>query len=217
MPRWLARLYLAEIMKRLRIVFIVCLSWLPAVGCGPDTPKLPPLGTDARILAFGDSLTYGTGVSKNQSYPAVLQRLTGRKVINAGVPGELSKHGRARLPAVLDRTRPGLLVLIHGGNDLLRQLPRSRVAANVRAMVRMARDRGVAVVLVGVPRPGLLTPVPDLYPRIAADFHLPYLPDVIADIERDPELKSDPIHPNARGYRRLAERINAVLHAAGAL
>lgn len=204
-------------MQTFQRFFILALAWLALTSCGPSTPQLPHLAPGARILAFGDSLTFGTGAAANQSYPAVLQTLTGRKVINAGVPGELSAQGLARLPKVLDRTRPQLVILIHGGNDFLRRLPLSRTAANIRAMVRLVRDRGVAVMLVGVPRPSLLTPVPDFYPRIATDFHLPYAPHVIADIEHDPALKSDPVHPNARGYRRLAQRVAAVLHAAGAL
>jgi len=204
-------------MNKLRSVIVCCAAWLVVAGCGPATPELPHLPTGARILAFGDSLTFGTGASQHQSYPAILRDLIGREVINAGVPGELSSQGRARLPTVLERTHLGLLILMHGGNDLLRRMPQGRIAANIRAMVQTARDRGVAVVLVGVPRPGLLTPVPEFYARIAADFHLPYLADVIAEIEREPELKSDPVHPNARGYRRLAERIASVLRAAGAL
>ena len=117
---------------------------LLASGCGQQA-KLPPLAPDSVLLAFGDSLTYGTGANENESYPAQLEKLTGRRVVREGVPGEVSAAGLARLPAVLDEHRPRLLLLCHGGNDFLRRLPKAEAAANVRAMIRLAKSRGVDV------------------------------------------------------------------------
>ncbi len=180
-------------------------------------PSLPRLAADAVILAFGDSLTYGTGADGAQSYPAVLAALTGRRVVNAGVPGEVSGEGLARLPALLDEHRPQLLILMHGGNDLLRKGSPEELTRNLRTMVDTARARGIAVVLVGVPAPGLLLGVPELYPRLAQEYKLPYDGETLRAIEGDRALKSDPIHPNAEGYRRLAQRLAALLREAGAL
>jgi len=195
------------------------LLWVAVVlaACSDRPPSLPRLSPDAVILAFGDSLTYGSGAELAQSYPAVLERLARRKVINAGAPGEVSAEGLKRLPELLDQFRPQLLILIHGGNDLLRKHDGARVAENLRAMVQEARRREVAVVLVGVPEPGLMISVPAFYGRIAAEFRLPYEPDVLAHIESDRSLKSDPIHPNAEGYRLLAQRIFSLLRSAGAV
>ncbi len=180
-------------------------------------PSLPRLAADAVILAFGDSLTYGTGADGAQSYPAVLAALIGRRVVNAGVPGEVSGEGLARLPALLDEHRPQLLILMHGGNDLLRKGSPEELTRNLRTMVDTARARGIAVVLVGVPAPGLLLGVPELYPRLAQEYKLPYDGETLRAIEGDRALKSDPIHPNAEGYRRLAQRLAALLREAGAL
>jgi acyl-CoA thioesterase-1 len=186
-------------------------------GCGEKPPALPRLGADAVVLAFGDSLTHGTGARAEESYPAVLERLIGREVINSGKPGELSAQGLERLRALLERQAPALLVLCHGGNDLLRRRSSEETEANLRQMVAAARERAVPVVLVGVPQPGVFLSAADLYQRVAQDLALPYEGEVLADVLGDRDMKSDMVHPNAEGYRRLAEAIAALLRDAGAV
>lgn len=186
-------------------------------ACGAKTPALPKLGADAVVLAFGDSITFGTGAGENQSYPAVLEGLIGRKVHSAGVPGEVSAKGLARLPSALDYYKPQLLILCSGGNDFLRKLGRQQTAENLRAMVRTARDKGVAVILIAVPEPGLMPSPPDFYRDVAKEFGIPYEDGALAKILRDNELKSDLIHPNAKGYARLAEAVAEVLRKSGAI
>lgn len=90
-------------------------------ACGDSAPKLTPLQSNSTILAFGDSLTFGTGAPKNHDYPSHLAKITNINIINKGVPGETSSQGIKRLPALLDEHNPELLILIHGGNDLLRK------------------------------------------------------------------------------------------------
>ena len=199
-------------MKR-GIVLVVALL----VACGPSVPQLPALEPGAVIVAFGDSLTMGVGTDLDHAYPAALERLSGRTVINAGVSGELSAGGVARLPGVLDEHRPDLVVLCHGGNDLLRRQSKEQLEANLREMVRIARLRGIPVVLIGVPAPGLFLSSADVYEEIADEYALPFEGDVVPEIESDSALKSDPIHPNADGYREMAEAIHELLQAARAL
>ena len=198
---------------RLLAAWILCLV---LAGCTPP-PELEPLAADAVVLAFGDSLTFGTGAAPDESYPEVLSGLIGRTVVNAGVPGEVSTDGLLRLPALLDREQPALLLLCHGGNDQLQRLDPARLADNLRAMIREARDRNIAVVLIAVPAPGLsLRPLP-LYAGIADEFGLAADLETVADILGDRALKSDYIHPNAAGYRRLALAVADLLRAAGAV
>ncbi len=202
--------------RRHPVPVLFFLFWLAACG-GPDVPALPALPPDATILAFGDSLTYGTGAPATASYPAVLAQLTQRNVVNAGVPGELTAAGRARLPELLARYQPQLLILIHGGNDLLQKRGEEQAADNIRAMIGMARAANIPVVLVGVPKPGLLLATAPYYAQIAHEHALPYADDLLVKIMGDRDLKSDPIHPNAAGYRRLAEGIYSLLRNARAV
>ena len=191
---------------------------LALAACGPSEPQVAPLKTNAVILAFGDSLTYGTGAKPKDSYPAVLESLIGRRVIRSGVPGEVTARGLARLPEALDRHRPDLLILCHGGNDFLRRHRRDGTEANIRAMVELARARNIDVVLIGVPQPGIwITEGAELFARVAKAFGVPYEAEAVAGIVTDRTLKSDTVHPNAKGYRKLAEAVAALLRTSGAL
>jgi lysophospholipase L1-like esterase len=187
-----------------------------AAACG-KTPKLERLPNEAVVLAFGDSLTYGTGAAEAESYPAQLEQLIGRRVVRAGVPGEVTAQALARLPGVLDEHAPRLLLLCIGGNDFLRRTGRAQAEQNVRAMVKLARSRGIDVLLIGTPEPGLLVTPPAFYADIAEELGVPYEAAVIGEVLKDTALKSDPIHPNARGYRVIAERLAAALKQSGAI
>ncbi len=199
-----------------RVLALSLLLLLAACDSGP--PRLAKLPADGVVLAFGDSLTHGTGARPEVSYPAVLQQLIGRRVVRAGVPGEVTAQGLARLPGVLRVSAPDLLVLIHGGNDLLQRRPREDTRANLGAMVRLAQERGVAVVLIGVPNLGLiLGRSAGFYEELAEKLDLPYDGEALPAILKQPNLKSDAIHPNAQGYRKLAEAVAALLRRSGAI
>jgi acyl-CoA thioesterase I len=191
-------------------------STLLLSACGGD-PQLPPLADDAVVLAFGDSLTRGTGAKDSESYPAVLASETGLTIVNAGIPGEESDAGLARLPALLAKEQPDLVILGHGGNDLLRKRDLNLTEANLRQMIGLAQASGASVILLGVPKPGLFIGTHPLYLELAESQGIPVEDEALADILSDPNLKSDAIHPNAAGYAELAAAIHALLRRSGAL
>lgn len=200
------------VVRRLALVALVALVALAGCGGPPELPRLP---AGATILAFGDSLTHGTGAQPEASYPAVLERRLGRRVVRSGVPGELSGEGRARLPGVLERVAPDLVILCHGGNDILRGDDLDATRDNLAAMVRAARQRDIPVVLVGVPERGLSLDTAGLYYAVAEEAGIPLEDEALAAILADPALKSDRVHPNGAGYRELARAVHALLAAAG--
>jgi acyl-CoA thioesterase I len=202
----------APLSRYLLFALALCLA-----ACGKEQPPVPRLDESDVVLAFGDSLTHGVGAHSEESYPALLSRLIGRRVVNAGVPGETSAEGLRRLPQALEEYRPKVLLLCLGGNDMLRRIPESQIAANLRAMVRMARSQGIGVVLIGVPEPKLFGGAPTFYADIAEEFGLPYEADVMNEVLRTPSLKSDAVHANAVGYRRVAEALADLLKQAGAI
>lgn len=190
---------------------------LALTACGDPTPQIDRLADDATILAFGDSLTFGTGANKNESYPAILENTIHRKVINAGVPGELSLQGLKRLPKVLDKYNPALLILCHGGNDILRKEDLAEAESNIRAMIALARNKNIPVVLLGVPKFGLFLNTAQLYTNIAENTDVIYIPNLISEILSDASMKSDPVHPNRKGYSEMASALANTLQKSGAI
>ncbi|WP_041523686.1 GDSL-type esterase/lipase family protein [Gilvimarinus agarilyticus] len=193
------------------MILLLCLS-----GCA-DPTSLAPLAPSARILAFGDSLTRGTGAGAGQSYPEHLARLLSRDVVNAGVPGEVSAEGLRRLPDVLAAEQPDLLLLCHGGNDILRGLDKAQLQTNLQAMIDMARAQSIPVVLIAVPQRSLLLRAEPLYKALAEENDVPLLDDVVADVLGESKWRSDRIHPNGKGYERIALAVQTTLAEAGAL
>jgi lysophospholipase L1-like esterase len=84
-------------------------------------------------------------------------------------------------------------------------------------MIKAIRDQNIAVMLVGVPQPALVTSAPGFYAELAQEFAVPYEGKIVTSVLYSPELKSDPIHPNAKGYRRMAEALAELLRKSGAL
>ena len=186
-------------------------------ACSNSSLSLSPLPDDAVILAFGDSITSGVGAPPGESYPEILQGLINRKVIKSGIPGETSGEGLVRLPGELATHRPKLVLLCLGGNDLLRRMDLEKTAGNVSRMVQMIRNSGAEVVIIGVPKPGLVLSTARFYKKISEDMRVPLEGSLLADILADSKLRADPIHPNREGYRLLAEGIAAFLRKAGAV
>ncbi len=189
------------------IIGIVLLASLAVCACD-KSPAISALPQGAVILAFGDSLTFGTGAPTGRSYPDILSGLLNRPVINAGVPGEISAAGMARLPRLLAKHQPALVILCHGGNDFLRRTDPAFVEKNLRAMIEMTRATGAEVLLIGVPALGLTVSTHPLYSRLAENLRTPLNDEIVEKLLRDRSLKSDAIHPNEQGYRLMAEAIS---------
>ena len=196
--------------------FLALVAVLLLAACD-RSPTLPRLSQHDVIVAFGDSLTHGTGASDETAYPAVLASLTGRTVINAGMPGETTASGLQRLPGVLAEHKPRLVLLCLGGNDMLRKQPAATTENNLRLLVRTIRASGAEVMLIAVPEPKLFGGAPGFYSRVAEDMRLPLEDDAFNEVLKDNRLKADPIHANAAGYRVVAERLAEFLQEAGAL
>ena len=171
-------------------------------------PTIQTLHPQNSILAFGDSLTYGYNAKPTESYPAVLSTMTGLNVINEGIPAETSQEGLKRLPQLLKDPSLKLMILCFGGNDMMQQISMDVLKNNLKTMIQMGKEKGIDVLLISVPNFTLfgLSPL-SLYEEVANEENVPLISGLLADILSDPTLKSDQIHPNALGYRQMAENI----------
>lgn len=203
--------------NRFRLAALILCIFLVS-ACDSEQPVLQPLTTDATVLAFGDSLTYGTGANhETESYPAKLATLTGLKVVNAGIPGEVSGEGLARIDQLLEQYQPDLVILCHGGNDLLRKLDKAALRSNLDQIIAKIQSSGAQLVLLAVPAPGIFLKADPVYEALATQHNLVWSADIITDVESKTALKSDPIHPNKQGYAIIAQQLQNLLSKAGAL
>ncbi len=199
--------------NKLIVVFTLTLV---TYSCG-DTSSLSPLASDATILAFGDSLTHGTGANKGQDYPSILADLSNITVINEGIPGEISNEGLVRLPTLLDKYNPDLLILIHGGNDIIRKLSRTKMKQNLLTMIAETQRRNIEIIMLAVPEANIFLSSADEYREIADETDIPIEFSLLAKVLNDNSLKSDAVHPNAKGYQLLATGIFDFLKQQGAI
>jgi lysophospholipase L1-like esterase len=192
-------------MKTIIVVIIVLLGLLTLTQ---KKVNIMPFSKNDTILAFGDSLTYGFGANPGESYPDRLAILSGHKIINAGVNGDTSSEGLQRLPYLLEDENIKLMILCFGGNDIIQKHSMSRLKQNLKTMIRMAKNKNIDVLLLSVPNLSLfgLSPL-ELYEEVAEEEKIPLLSGVLADILSQPSLKNDQIHPNALGYKKMAELI----------
>ncbi|MBW6532880.1 arylesterase [Sphingomonas sp. RRHST34] len=188
---------------------------------------VPVSGPERTVLALGDSLYAGYGLSRGQSLPDAIQarlRAAGinARLVNAGVSGDTSGDGRRRLGYTLDRLgkKPDLVLLGLGGNDVLRQLDPKVTRDNLAAMLDELQKRGIPVVLTGMLAPPNLGPdyagtFNAIYPELARQHHAPLYPFILDGVLGNRTLMlPDGVHPNARGVARIADRVTPVVRKA---
>lgn len=163
------------------------------------------------VVALGDSITHGLGVSGGESYPAQLSGMTGRPVVNSGQDGEWSAGGRSRVGGVLRRYQPGYLLVMYGANDIIGREGSSVIVENLRAIVQAAKANQtipiVATVTPGFPYHDFIEPrVESLNPLIvqmAKEEGVPVV-DTFTAVNDVNYFQSDGLHPNAAGYGQIA-------------
>jgi len=177
----------------------------------PGTPDAARPTAGDRVIAFGDSLVEGVGASTGRDIVSLLSARVGVAIVNAGRSGDTTSSALARLDSAVLSQNPRIVIVVLGGNDVLRRVPHEETFANLDAIVSRIRTRGAAVILVGL-SVGVLT---DVYGRgyesLARRTSSGLVPDVLAGILGHPDLMADHIHPNDLGYRMMADRIEPAL------
>ena len=164
---------------------------------------------NSTIVAFGDSLIFGVGATNGNDFVSKLSVRIGRPILNLGVSGNTTADGVARMNDV-EKIRPGLVLLLLGGNDTLRRIPIAETERNLRTLLMGFQKSGSVVMFLGV-RGGMFgSEREDMYERLSEEYGAIYVDDVLDGILLKPELMFDGIHPNDTGYARIAERLTEV-------
>lgn len=206
----------------LKHLLLIALLPLILAACSSE-PQFPPLPKGANVLILGDSLSHGTGAAEGEDYPSLLAANTDWNIINAGVPGDTSAGGLQRLPDLLDRHEVDLLIVELGGNDFIRRVPQQETINNLRTILSEAKANGIQPLLLAIPAfspfgaaVGSLSDH-ELYRQLAKETDTPLVEDIFSDVLAKNALKSDPIHPNAEGYRLVEEGLRKALSKKGFL
>lgn len=194
----------------------------PAESASPAEPASPrdsaPAAASVPTVVFlGDSLTAGYQLAESQAWPAILAERFAEeglpfRAVNAGVSGDTSAGGLARLDWVL-RADPDVVVVELGANDALRGQELAATEANLRQILERLEAAGVAVLLVGLEIPPNYGPdyarqFSAIFPRLAEDYDVPLVPFLLERVAAEPSLNlGDGIHPNAEGHRLVAETV----------
>ncbi|MGJ7604938.1 GDSL-type esterase/lipase family protein [Variovorax sp. LT1R20] len=210
-------------MKRRHLLQLMCGVPAAAVlaACGKRKPSAAALKSDARVLAIGDSLTFGYGAPPDASWPVKLGEITGWQIENAGVNGDTSAGALQRLPSLLAAGSYDAILIGIGGNDMLRGVSASATRDNIAALVKEAREHTPHVALLATPAPdamrafvGSLSDAP-FYEEVAKSGQALLVANVYSSVLSDATLRSDRIHANAEGYAKVAQLLADQFKAAG--
>jgi len=170
----------------------------------PATPR-DKAGSEI-IICFGDSLTFGSGAGTGQDYPSQLAKMIGKPVVNKGIPGDTTASALRRLNRDVLSAKPDSVLITLGGNDLKNGVAKNIAFGNLKYIVETIQQRGAKVIIGGLKFPGRDRGFGKGFDELALQTGATLIPDIFAGIVDNPDLMSDPIHPNNAGYRIIARQ-----------
>ncbi len=159
------------------------------------------------IICFGNSITFGYGASPGEDYPSALAKMVDIPVINAGIDGDITLEALKRVESdVLDRD-PLLVIIEFGGNDFLRKIPKEVTINNIKEMVERVQVKKAMVAIVDISAGMFLKEYRSAFYNLAREKGAIFIPSMLSGIITNPSMKSDFLHPNANGYKMIAQKI----------
>lgn len=177
-------------------------------GESENIPRVSP--ANVKVVAFGDSLVEGVGATEGNDFVSVVGRSLGFDIVNKGMRGDTTMMGLARIDEVLNE-EPGVVVLLLGGNDVLRRIPKKTTFENLGTIIERLQSGGAVVLLLGVQGGVLGDGYEADYRALAKKYKTAYISNVLEGLVGRTEYMSDGIHPNDVGYARIALRVTPVL------
>jgi len=195
-----------KINRLLFIASIVFVAFIALSGCAKR--EIKNIGSQGEnIICFGDSMTFGYGVQPGEDYPTALSKLLGKPVINAGVDGDTTNEALLRIKTDVLAKHPFLVIIEFGGNDFVKQIPKEKTLNNIREMVDLVQQKGAMVAIVDISASLFFSEYKREFSKLAKEKGTIFIPHILSGIITNPSLKSDFLHPNAEGYKIIAQRI----------
>ena len=185
-------------------------SQLAISSCGNSLNSVKNLqaGTGKQVIVLGDSIAAGYGVAEEQAFPSVLSRKLGVPILNRSVSGDTTAMGLNRLQKDILDEEPWLVIVELGGNDYLRNVPKSQTEENLRQIVTAIQQQGAIAVLLGINVGRLGDEYKEMFDRLAKETQAYLIPQVLKGIIDNPKHRQDDIiHPNVAGQEFLATRV----------
>ncbi|OGX18352.1 MAG: hypothetical protein A3K83_06345 [Omnitrophica WOR_2 bacterium RBG_13_44_8b] len=199
--------------KKINIIVVLallCSCALVPGGCAKrEVKNLDSKGMN--IVCFGDSITFGYGVMQGEDYPAVLSKMVPMPVINAGMDGDTSVEALRRIESDVLGKDPFLVIIEFAGNDFLEKIPLETTVSNIKQMVKLIQDRGALVAIVDISAGLFLRDYCLAFNKLAKEEGAIFVSSVLSGIITNPSMKSDFIHPNAKGYKIIAQRVHRTI------
>ncbi len=164
------------------------------------------------VICLGDSVTFGYGAERGEDYPSVLAKFVSAPVFNAGVDSDTSALGLERLEADVLSKKPFLVIVEFGANDFLDKVPLTESVANMREIIRRIHQSGAMAAVVDISAGMLFREYRAVFSALAREEGAIFIPDALRGIITNPSLKSDFVHPNAKGYQLIAQRVFLAVH-----
>jgi acyl-CoA thioesterase-1 len=198
----------------------VCAALLPTAAAAASAASAPSANAAAKpvIVVLGDSLSAEYGLPRDTGWVALMRRRLADQrldysVANASISGDTTSGGRARLPVLLERLKPSVVVVELGANDALRGVPLSTTEDNLRTIIEQAQQQHAKVVLIGMYVPPNYGPdysqkFHGLYGDLSKQLHVPLVPFLLAGIENKPDMfQADQIHPTQQAQPLLLDNV----------
>lgn len=168
--------------------------------------------SNSEIIAFGDSLIEGVGSTQGGDLVSLLSRGIGRPIRNFGRGGDTTAMALERLPGVLQEVpNPQLVIILLGGNDFLRRVPREETFENMKTIITKFQDRGAIVLLLGVRGGVIKDQFKEEFDILQDTYKTAYVSNILKGLIGNPTYMYDSVHPNNLGYEKVASRVLPVL------
>ena len=192
-------------MRSWLVLVLMCAAAAAITGCSQSITNKDSQGQE--IICLGDSITEGVGAGAGEDYPSILGKKLAVEVINAGIRGETTRDGLKRIERDVLQKNPRLVIIEFGANDFFLKIPQEETFKNIDKMIALVQNKGsmaaVAAIKIGILSDGYYAG----YKEVAQKRKALLIPDILKGVFDHPEYKFDEIHPNAQGYKLVAERI----------